>query len=157
MPAYSSLNECLDNGPNLTPHVFNTLVKFRIHRVGLVADIEKVFHQTMIEESDRNLLRFLCFKNVKDEQSEIVQYRFRRLVFGLTSSLAILNAVIEKHLSCYWESEQVLAESFYVDSFVGGANDVEGSYNVFQISRKVMKEGRFNLRKWHTNNNYGVL
>ena len=42
---YSSLNECLDKGPNLTSHVFNTLVKFRVHCVGLVADIEKAFHQ----------------------------------------------------------------------------------------------------------------
>ena len=153
---YSSLNECLDKGPNLTPHVFNTLVKFRVHRVRLVADIEKAFHQIVIEESDRNLLRFLWFKNIKDEQPEIVQYRFRRLVFGLTSSPAILNAVIQKHLSYYRESEpqimQLLAESFYVDDFVGGANDVEGGYKVFQTSRRVMKEGGFNLRKWHTNN-----
>ena len=46
---------------------------------------------------------------------------------------------------------QLLAESFYSDDFVGGANDVEGGYKVFQTSRKVMKEGEFNLRKWHTN------
>ena len=139
----------MDKGPNLTPHVFNTLVKFRVHRVGLVADIEKAFHQIVIEESDRNLLRFLWFKNVKDEQPEIVQYRFCHLVFGLTSSPAILNAVIQKHLSCHRDSEpqimQLLAESFYVDDFVGGANDVEGGYKVFQISRKIMKEGGFNM------------
>ena len=152
----SSLNECLDKGPNLTPHVFNILVRFRVHRVGLVADIEKAFHQIVIEESDRNLLRFLWFKNVKDEQPEIVQYRFCRLVFGLTSSPAILNAVIQKHLSRYKGSEpqvmQLLAESFYVDDFVGGAENIEGGYEIFQTSRKVMKEGGFNLRKWHTNN-----
>ena len=152
---YSSLNECLDKGPNLTPQVFNILVTLRVHRIGLVADIEKAFHQIMIEESDRNLLRFLWFKNLKDEQPEIVQYRFRRLVFGLTSSPAILNAVIQKHLSCYRDSEprimQLLAESFYVDDFVGGVNNVEEGYKVFQTSRKVMKEGGFNLRKWHTN------
>ena len=152
----SSLNECLDKGPNLTPHVFNILVRFRVHRIGLVADIEKAFHQIVIEESDRNLLRFLWFKNVKDEQPEIIQYRFCRLVFGLTSSPAILNAVIQKHLSRYKGSEpqvmQLLAESFYVDDFVGGAKDVEEGYKIFQTSRKTMKEGGFNLRKWHTNN-----
>ena len=107
----------------------------------------------MIEESDHNLLRFLWFKNIKDEQPEIVQYRFRRLVYGLTSSPA---AIIQKHLSYYRESEprimQLLAESFYVEDFVGGANNVEGGYKVFQTSRRVMKEGGFNLRKWHINN-----
>ena len=77
-------------------------------------------------------------------------------MFGLTSSPAILNAVIQKHLSRYKGSEpqvmQLLAESFYVDDFVGGAKDVEEGYQIFQTSRKVMKEGGFNLRKWHTNN-----
>ena len=73
----SSLNECLDKGPNLTPHVFNILVRFRVHRVGLVAAIEKALHQIVRGESDCNLLRFLWFKNVKDEQPKIIQLDLR--------------------------------------------------------------------------------
>ena len=39
-----SLNDCFENGPNLTPHVFEVLAKFRSYPVGLTADIEKAFH-----------------------------------------------------------------------------------------------------------------
>ena len=39
-----SLNDCLENGPNLTPHVFEVLAKFRSYPVGLTADFEKAFH-----------------------------------------------------------------------------------------------------------------
>ena len=89
-----SLNDCLEKGPNLTPHVFEVLGKFRSYPVGLTADIEKAFHQISVNPADRDQLRFLWFKNVKEERPEIVQYRFRRLVFGLTSSPAILNGTI---------------------------------------------------------------
>ena len=54
-----------------------------------------------------------------------MQYRFRRLVFGLTSSPAILNGTIQHHLSHYKEPEpqvsELLANSLYVDDFPGGA------------------------------------
>ena len=93
----SSLNESLNKSPNLTTHVVNILIRFCVHRACLVPDIEKAFNQILIEESDCNLLRFLWFKNVKDEKPKIVKYRFHRLAFGLvTFSLAILN--IKKHL-----------------------------------------------------------
>ena len=76
-----SLNDCLEKGPNLPPHVFEVLAKFRSHPVGLTADIEKAFHQILANPADRDQLRFLRFKNVKKERPEIVQYRFRRVLF----------------------------------------------------------------------------
>ena len=59
-----SLNDCLEKGPNLTPHVFEVLAKFRSYPVGLTADIEKAFHQISVNPADRDQLRFLWFKNV---------------------------------------------------------------------------------------------
>ena len=61
-----SLNDCLEKGPNLTPHVFEVLAKFRSYPVGLTADIEKAFHQISVNPADRDQLRFLWFKNVKE-------------------------------------------------------------------------------------------
>lgn len=74
--------------------------------------------QIIIEESDRNFLMFWWFKNLRDKQPEVVQCRFCYLAFGLTSSPAILNADIQKHLP---QITQLLAESFYVDDILGGA------------------------------------
>ena len=58
------MNDCLEKGPNLTPHVFEVLGKFRSYPVGLTADIEKAFHQISVNPADRDQLRFLWFKNV---------------------------------------------------------------------------------------------
>ena len=150
-----SINDCLEKGPNLTPHIFDVLIKFRSHPVALTADVEKAFHQISINETDRDKLRFLWWDKIEGEEARIVQYRFRRLVFGLTSSPAILNGVIQHHLSSYSSAEpkfsECLADSLYVDDFPGGAPTDEETFNLFESSKRIMSEGGFNLRKWHTN------
>ena len=97
-----SLNECLEKGPNLTPHIFDILLRFRNHFVGIIADIEKAFNQIVIDECDRDYLRFLWFDDISKAKPNIVEYRFARLVFGLTPSPAILNGVIQSHLTRFF-------------------------------------------------------
>jgi hypothetical protein len=38
-----SLNQCLHQGPCLLPQLFKVLLRFRMHSIGIVADIEKAF------------------------------------------------------------------------------------------------------------------
>ena len=150
-----SINDCLETGPNLTPHLFDVLIRFRSHPVALTADVEKAFHQISVSTSDRDKLRFLWWENIEDETPKMVQYRFRRLVFGLTSSPAILNGTIQHHLSLYASSEpevsKLLASSLYVDDFPGGATHEEAAFGVYEKAKRIMSEGGFNLRKWRTN------
>jgi len=42
-PKLFSLNDCLEKGQNLTPLVFDVLLKFRQHKVGIIGDIENHF------------------------------------------------------------------------------------------------------------------
>ena len=82
---HHSINDCLEKGPNLTPLIFDVLLRFRTYQIGITADIEKVFHQIMSNVEDRNMLRLLWFNGVQAAEPEIVQYRFCRLVFGQPS------------------------------------------------------------------------
>ena len=83
--------------------------------------------------------------------SDLAHFRFCRLPFGLKSSPAILNIVIQKHLVGYKESHpdvsRVLAESFYVDDFVGGATSFQQGEKIYWKAEQIMKDGGFNLRK----------
>ena len=129
------MNDCLEKGPNLTPDVFDILVKFRVYLTGLTADIEKAFHQIAVDLQDRDMLRFLWFDNMQKEHPNIIQYRFCRLVFGLTSSPAILSSVLMHHLIQRTDPKSPvnspLAESLYVDDFVGGASNDEEAFEIY--------------------------
>ena len=54
-----------------------------------------------ITEEDRDMLRFLWLKEPLKEDSEVIQFKFTRLVFGLRLSPAILGAVLSPHLKKY--------------------------------------------------------
>ena len=71
-----SLNDCLSKGPNHTPLILDILLRFRFYKIALIANIEKAFHQILINPSDGDMLRFLWFKNTDADQVKILQYRF---------------------------------------------------------------------------------
>ena len=54
-----SLNDCLHAGQSLLPKTVDILIRFRFHKVALVSDVEKAFHQVSIAPDDRDVLRFL--------------------------------------------------------------------------------------------------
>jgi hypothetical protein len=150
-----SINECLQKGPNRIPPLFDTIIKFRSYPVGIVSDIEKTIHQVQISPSDRCMLRFLWFDDIRKDNPTIKRFQFRRLVFGLTPGPAILSTVIQNHLSQHDEKgaviSQLLKESLYVDDFAGGADNDQEALDIYDKSQEVMKKGAFVLRKWNSN------
>lgn len=54
-----SLNSCLEKGVFLIERISNILLRFRMNRIGVVADIRKAFLQIRLNCSDRDVLRFL--------------------------------------------------------------------------------------------------
>ena len=150
-----SLNDLLETGPNFIPHLFDVLVRFRWNSVALSADIEKAFLMVGIDPNDRDMLRFLWLQEPDKLNSKIIHLRFRRLVFGLRPSPAILGAAIHHHLNShqdqYSELVELLRKSLYVDDFLSGASSDDEAYDIYRTSKEVMKNGEFNLRKWHSN------
>ena len=53
-----SLNTCLHTGPKFNQRIFDILLRFRMHKVALIADIEKAFLMITVDEKDRDVLRF---------------------------------------------------------------------------------------------------
>ena len=151
----TSLNDCLHIGPTLTPLIFNILLRFRENKVVLVGDIEKAFLNIEVHTADRDCLRFLWFKNCWSENSEIVVFRFLRVVFGVNSSPFLPNAVLRHHLEGYKEIDpnftSKLLESFYVDDLVTGCKTLDEAFTLYQKASERLKQGGFRLRKWKTN------
>jgi len=155
LQANLSLNDRLEVGDNNMPLLFDTLIRFRAHRIASTADIEKPFLQIGIREGDRDVLRFLWYDDVNKENPEIIQYRYCRLVFGLTCSPAILSETIRKHVTQFRESNPEVVKilmRLYADDMSCGTETVGEALNIYETSKKILAQGGFNLRKWNSNN-----
>ena len=151
----ASINECLVKGLNLVPHLFDIVVKFRGYPIAVVAAIQKAFHQIQINPEDRRMLRFLWFNDIEKDCHKSKQFQFRRLVFGLTPSPAILASTIKHHLSKYEEKEpdvtSLLSSSLYVDDLARGVFHENETVDLYDKMQGIMKEGGFSLHKWNSN------
>ena len=81
----------------LNPNLFELLLKFRIYPIAITGDIEKAYLQIEVDEKHRDFRRFLRYSDVFTDNPEIVIYRFRRVMFGITPSQYLLNATIESY------------------------------------------------------------
>ena len=54
-----SLNESLHRGPVILENIYGVLLRFRLHKVALVANIEKAFLQVGLQLDDRDVTRSL--------------------------------------------------------------------------------------------------
>ena len=96
-----SLNECLHKGPKFNQNILDILIGFRTYKIALTADIEKAFLMVSVRESDRDVLRFLWFNNVNSENRKMICLRFTRVVFGVSCSPFLLNAILRHSLDKY--------------------------------------------------------
>jgi len=92
-----SLNDCLESTPPELNNLTTLLMRFRLGKYAVSADIEKAFLNVALHENDRDVTRFLWLSDPTDPDSELVTYLFRSVLFGATCSPFILNAKLLKH------------------------------------------------------------
>ena len=150
-----SLNNCLHSGPPLSPLIFNIMVRFRMNKVAVTADIDKAFLNISIDPEHRDYLRFLWVDDPFSNCPTIKPMRFARVVFGVTSSPFILNATIRYHVNQYAaldpEFVQEVLKSLYVDDYASGSSTVSFTVEPCKKIKSRLADGGFNMRKWESN------
>ena len=89
--------------------------------------------------------------DVNSAKPKILEYRFARVVFGVTSSPFLLNATLLKHITSYEREDREfvnrMLRSLNVDDLSLSLEDVDKTYELYLKSRERMAQGGFTLRK----------
>ena len=152
-PEGLSINDCLETGPPLHNSIVDILIRFRLHNIAIVTDIEKAFHQIKIDKSQRDLFRFFWLTDINDPNSSFKIFRFKVLPFGANCSPFILNIVLQHHLrGLEGQTSEKLLQDTYVDNIITGVNTIEEALNFYEEANEAMNKASFNLKYWNTNN-----
>ena len=89
------LNDFLLGGPNLINPLTDILTRFREHPIAFMTDICGFFHNIRVDERDREVFRYLWFKDEGCREMFIKQFLLR--IFGAGSSLVVTSFVLRYH------------------------------------------------------------
>ena len=150
-----SLNDKLMQGPDLVNSLVGVLTRFRQEPIVLVADIEAMFHQVKVRDSDCDALRFLWWTegNLNEEPDE---YRMKVHIFGATSSpsctaYALKRTASDNKKAFSSEAVSTVKHNFYVDDLLKSVGSVSQAVTLAAELRELLKHGGFRLTKWISN------
>jgi len=146
-----SLNDKCLQGPDVNNKLLHVLLRFRLYPFAIMGDIEKMYYQVRVSESDRNYLRFLWI----DDAGDVIHYRMTSHVFGgvwsgSAATYALRRTVKDFHNGRSDVSDAV-HDSFYVDDCLISFASRETAVSVIGGLKSLLLKGGFNLTKFVTN------
>ena len=149
-----SLNQHIHAGPDLIQKLAGVLLRFRLGRVAVMADIKAMYYQVAVKRDDRDVLRFLWWPQ-GDTSSTPKTYRMTRHLFGGTWSpscctTALQYAIEESSTLTAQEQEQAL-QSFYVDDYLRSMDNEQEAQRTSRAIRDALQMRKFTLTKWTSN------
>ncbi|XP_049336713.1 uncharacterized protein LOC125802504 [Astyanax mexicanus] len=120
-----------------------------------MCDVEKMFHQFHVCETDRDFLRFLWWSK-GDLSTEPKEFRMRVHLFGAVSSPGCANYglkyLAKENKDLYPLGAKFITRDFYVDDGVVSVNNVENAIQVATEARDLCAKGGLRLHKFVSNN-----
>ncbi|XP_067634789.1 uncharacterized protein [Eurosta solidaginis] len=147
-----SLNDLLMVGPTIQPDLITTLLKFRLYKHALTADICKMYRQFGMSPKDRQFQLIVW----RDEPHLPLQfYELNTITYGTASApfLAIrsLFFIAETYGNLYPLGAHVLKSDLYVDDVLTGADTLEElKQRKFELTQ-LLAMAKLELAKWNSN------
>ena len=151
----SSLNSALIAGPDLTNSLVGVLIRFRKEPVAIMADIQAMFYQVLVPETQFNFLRFVWWPD-GDLDADLEDYQMTVHLFGAVSSPSCANFALRKTASdnesdCGKAAAETLVNNFYVDDMLKSVSDTPTAVDLVGSVQQMCSKGGFHLTKFISN------
>lgn len=147
-----SLNDALMIGPVVQDDILSIQLRFRLHRITIVADVEKMYRMILVYGSDQRL-QCILWRNSPDEPLRI--YQLTTVTYGTACAPYLATKCLQRLADLesekYPMAAKALKKDFYVDDMLTGADNIEAATQLTNEMIKLTSSGGFNLRKWNSN------
>jgi hypothetical protein len=147
-----SLNDNLFTGPNLQNDIFSLLLKCRVHKILLSADITKMFRQILVHPQDRDYLRIVYRDN---PNTSIKTYRLKTVTYGLNCApflaMRCLHELAHQFANSKPRACDAITNAFYMDDLLIGVDSIEEATILRDDLINILAQGGFELCKWSSN------
>ncbi|XP_062716443.1 uncharacterized protein LOC134291954 [Aedes albopictus] len=147
-----SLNDALMVGLVVQNDLISTILRFRQHRIAVIADVAKMYRMVRVPEEDQHLQRILW----RDTPEESVKtFELLTVTYGTASAPYLATRCLKKlgEDSGYTHpiAARVVQEDFYVDDMLSGADTVPKARQLMNEVIELTDTAGFTLRKWNSN------
>lgn len=147
-----SLNDIQMLGERLQDNLADIILRFRVPRIALTADIRQMYRQILVDEAYRNYMLILW--RPPGEQ-KIREYRLNTVTYGLKHSphtaVRTLHQCAEDGKKKYPLAAAIVKKHFYMDDLSTGADNPAETITIYRQMKALLSAGGFDLRKWTTN------
>nr|XP_029736215.1 uncharacterized protein LOC115270984 [Aedes albopictus] len=147
-----SLNDVLVPGPTIQQMLVEIVLRFRLYRFVVTADIEKMYRQILVHSSDQPLQRILWRD---DPELHLKVYQLLTITYGLNNSPFLAMRVLQQMATdeeCRFPlAARIALQDFYVDNLLTGFNDAEHLKVIVREMIGLLDAGGFPLRQWSSN------
>ncbi|XP_055633567.1 uncharacterized protein LOC129773925 [Toxorhynchites rutilus septentrionalis] len=147
-----SLNDVLMTGPTIQQDTFNILLRFRFPKYVLIADLEKMFRQILVHETDCQL-QYILWRFSSEEA--VSTYRLNTVTYGTCSAPYVaarcLKQVAIESKARFPQASSVIETDFYMDDMVTGLDDLDELIELKEEITAILNDAGFKLHKWNSN------
>jgi hypothetical protein len=143
-----SLSNQLMIGPTVHSSLVEVLIRFRLYRVAMTADVSRMYRAVVLPHEHRDLHRFVWRRHPNDQ---LVDYRMTRATFGVSASSFMANMSVKQnavnHAFDFPTAVAAVHRSFYVDDGLVGADSIKEAIELQAQLQELFNKGHFLLCK----------
>ncbi|XP_037957049.1 uncharacterized protein LOC119686867 [Teleopsis dalmanni] len=147
-----SLNDILMVGPTVQEELYSILLRFRMHKYAMTADITKMYRQIEVDEADRNFQLILWREKPTDQ---ISVYKLNTVTYGTSPAPFLatrcLNYLSDLYKNSHSVGARVIRHDFYVDDLLTGADSLKELETIRTQCTEILDAAGLKLAKWFSN------